>query len=122
MVTKFIPDIAHPIDVIHVKKGASKTTSMKKDRSIVDPAVRDVVSMPTSKEDLELILSNNYMPCFDNLDNITPEKSDMLCIAATAGGFSKRTLYSDDETILYFKEPVSLNGIWELEEQRNCCL
>ncbi|QLY79971.1 hypothetical protein [Clostridium intestinale] len=95
---------------------------MKKDRSIVDPAVRDVVSMPTSKEDLALILSNNYMPCFDNLDNITTEKSDMLCIAATAGGFSKRTLYSDDETILYFKEPVSLNGIWELEEQRNCCL
>lgn len=112
MVTKFIPDIAHPIDVIHGEKGASKTTSMKKDRSIVDPAVRDVVSMPTSKEDLALILSNNYMPCFDNLDNITAEKSDMLCMAATGGGFSKRTLYSDDdETILYFKEPVSLNGI-----------
>lgn len=86
MVTKFIPDIAHPIDVIHGEKGASKTTSMKKDRSIVDPAVRDVVSMPTSKEDLTLILSNNYMPCFDNLDNITAEKSDMLCMAATGGG------------------------------------
>lgn len=112
IVTKFIPDIAHPIDVIHGEKGASKTTSMKKDRSIVDPAVRDVVSMPTSKEDLALILSNNYMPCFDNLDNITAEKSDMLCMAATGGGFSKRTLYTDDdETILYFKEPVSLNGI-----------
>ncbi|WP_206155024.1 hypothetical protein [Clostridium muellerianum] len=112
MVTKFIPDIAHPIDVIHGEKGASKTTSMKKDRSIVDPAVRDVVSMPTSKEDLALILSNNYMPCFDNLDNITAEKSDMLCMAATGGGFSKRTLFTDDdETILYFKEPVSLNGI-----------
>lgn len=112
IVTKFIPDIAHPIDVIYGEKGASKTTSMKKDRSIVDPAVRDVVSMPTSKEDLALILSNNYMPCFDNLDNITAEKSDMLCMAATGGGFSKRTLYTDDdETILYFKKPVSLNGI-----------
>lgn len=112
IVTKFIPDIAHPIDVIYGEKGASKTTSMKKDRSIIDPSVRDVVSMPTSKEDLALILSNNYMPCFDNLDNITAEKSDMLCMAATGGGFSKRTLYSDDdETILYFKEPVSLNGI-----------
>lgn len=112
IVSKFIPDIAHPIDVIYGEKGASKTTSMKKDRSIVDPAVRDIVSMPTSKEDLALILSNNYMPCFDNLENITPEKSDMLCMAATGGGFSKRTLYTDDdETILFFKEPVSLNGI-----------
>lgn len=112
IVTKFIPDMAHPIDVIHGEKGASKTTSMKKDRSIVDPAMRDVVSMPTSKEDLALILSNNYMPCFDNIDNITPEKSDMLCMASTGGGFSKRKLYTDDEeTILYFKEPVSINGI-----------
>ncbi len=112
LVTKFIPDIPHPIDVIHGEKGSSKTTSMKKDRSIVDPAVRDVVSMPTSKEDLALILSNNYMPCFDNLYNITPEKSDMLCMAATGGGFSKRTLYTDeDETILHFKDPISLNGI-----------
>ncbi|SHJ36117.1 hypothetical protein SAMN02745691_01810 [Parasporobacterium paucivorans DSM 15970] len=112
MVTKFIPDISHPIDIIYGEKGASKTTSMKKDRSIVDPAVRDVVSMPSSKADLALILSSNYMPCFDNIDNITPEKSDLLCMAATGGGFSKRTLYTDDdETILYFKEPVMLNGI-----------
>lgn len=112
MVTKVISDIAHPIDVINGEKGASKTTSMKKDRSIVDPAARDVVAMPSSKEDLALILSNNYMPCFDNLDNITAEKSDLLCMAATGGAFSKRTLYTDDEeTILYFKVPVSLNGI-----------
>ena len=112
IVTKFIPDIAHPIDVIHGEKGASKTTSMKKDRSIVDPAMRDVLSMPASKEDLALILSNNYNSCFDNLDNITSEKSDMLCMASTGGSYSKRTLYSnDEETILYFKSIVSINGI-----------
>jgi len=112
IVTKFLAEIGHPIDVLHGEKGSSKTNTMKKDRNIVDPAVRDVVSMPKSKEDLALILSNNYFPCFDNLDNITSEKSDMLCMAATGGGFSKRKLYTDeDETILYFKVPVSLNGI-----------
>jgi hypothetical protein len=112
IVTRFIPNIAHPILVLHGEKGSSKTTSMRKDREIVDPAFRDVVSMPTSKADLALILSNNYMPSFDNLDNITAEKSDLLCMAATGGAFSKRTLYTDeDETILSFKKPLELNGI-----------
>lgn len=112
IVSKFIPDIGHPISVLFGEKGSSKTTSMKKDRSIIDPAQRDVISLPKSKEELALILSNNYFPCFDNLDNISPEKSDMLCMAATGGGFSKRKLYTDDEeVILYFKIPVSLNGI-----------
>lgn len=36
----------------------------------------------------------------------------MLCMAATGGAFTKRTLYSDsDETILRFKRCVALNGI-----------
>ena len=112
IVTKFIPEIAHPVDVIYGEKGASKTTSMRKDRSIVDPAPMDIVTLPSSKNDLALNLSQNYMPCYDNLDNITPEKSDILCMAATGGGISKRTLYTnEDETILYFKRPVILNGI-----------
>lgn len=112
IVTKFIPDMAHPVDVIHGEKGASKTTSMRKDRSIVDPAPMDIVTLPSSKSDLALNLSKNYNPCFDNLDNITPEKSDMLCMAATGGGISKRTLFTDEEeTFLFIKRPVSLNGI-----------
>jgi hypothetical protein len=36
----------------------------------------------------------------------------MLCMAATGGGISKRTLYTDeDETFLFIKRAVSLNGI-----------
>lgn len=112
IVTKFIPDIPHPIVVIYGEKGSSKTTSMRKDRNIVDPAIRDIVSMPTSNSDLGIVLNNNYMPCFDNIDNISAGKSDILCMAATGGGFSKRKLYTDDdETILFFKDCVVLNGI-----------
>ncbi len=112
IVTKFIPDIGHPIDVIYGEKGSSKTTSMRKDKKLVDPASAHTLALPTSREELALLLNNNYMPCFDNLDNITTEKSDMLCMAATGGAFIKRTLYSnDEETILSFKRPVSLNGI-----------
>jgi DNA-directed RNA polymerase subunit F len=112
IVTKFIPNIPHPIIVIYGEKGSSKTTSMRKDRSIVDPAIRDIVAMPTSNSDLGIILNNNYMPCFDNIDNISAGKSDILCMAATGGGFSKRKLFTDeDETILFLKDCVVLNGI-----------
>ncbi|WP_423243228.1 hypothetical protein [Clostridium autoethanogenum] len=112
IVTKFIPDIPHPIDVLYGEKGSSKTTSMRKDRDIVDPAIRDIIAMPTSNSDLGIILNNNYMPCFDNIDNISAGKSDILCMAVTGGGFSKRKLYTDEEeSILFFKDCVVLNGI-----------
>lgn len=111
LVTKFLK-IGNPIVVYHGEKGASKTTTMRMDRSIVDPAVRDVISMPKSTTDLSLVLHNNYLPCIDNIDNISAEKSDVLCTAATGGGFSRRKLFTDDEETIYeFKVPVILNGI-----------
>lgn len=109
--TKFLK-IGNPIVVYHGEKGASKTTTMRMDRSIVDPAVRDVISMPKSISDLSLVLHNNYLPCIDNIDSISAEKSDILCTAATGGGFSRRKLFTDDEETIYeFKVPVILNGI-----------
>lgn len=110
-VTKFL-NIGNPIVVYHGEKGASKTTTMRMDRSIVDPSARDVISMPKSATDLSLVLHNNYLPCFDNIDTISAEKSDILCTAATGGGFSRRKLYTDDEETIYeYKVPVILNGI-----------
>ncbi|MED1561531.1 hypothetical protein AJ85_17080 [Alkalihalobacillus alcalophilus ATCC 27647 = CGMCC 1.3604] len=112
LVSCFLPEIAHVILVLFGEKGAAKSTTMRMVKRIVDPAMQDLLSMPTSKSDLAIVLSNNYMPCFDNLDTLSAEKSDMLCMAATGGAFTKRTLYTDsDETILRFKRSVSLNGI-----------
>lgn len=112
LVTRLIPHIPHPIEVIHGEKGASKTTTMKMNRSIVDPACRDIISIPKAIQDVAITMFNNYMPCFDNIDTISSEKSDLFCLACTGGGYSKRILYSDsDEQILYFKSRITLNGI-----------
>jgi hypothetical protein len=112
LVSCFIPDIAHVILVLFGEKGAAKSTTMRMIKRLVDPAKQDLLTMPTSKADLAIVLSNNYMPCFDNLDSLSAEKSDMLCMAATGGAFTKRTLYTDsDETILRFKRCLALNGI-----------
>ncbi|QJX63798.1 hypothetical protein HLK66_20565 [Niallia circulans] len=112
VVSCLIPSIPHAVLVFSGEKGASKSTSMRLTRQVVDPAVQDLLTMPNSMQDLAISLSNNYMPSFDNLDGLSAEKSDLLCIASTGGGFSKRTLYeNDDETLLELKRCVGLTGI-----------
>ncbi|SDM42771.1 hypothetical protein [Sediminibacillus halophilus] len=112
IVTCLIPKIPHAVLVLNGEKGAAKSTSMRNIRQIIDPAVRDLLTMPNSIQDLAISLANNYMPCFDNLDNLSAAKSDLLCIASTGGGFSKRTLFTDDdETLLELQRCPALNGI-----------
>lgn len=112
IVTCLIPNIPHPVLVIAGEKGSSKSTTLRMLRCIIDPAAKELLTMPNSKQDLALTLSKSYMPCFDNLDNLSAEKSDLLCMASTGGGISKRMLYTDDEEVtLSFKRCVGMNGI-----------
>lgn len=52
------------------------------------------------------------MPAYDNLTSISQKISDLLCTAATGGGYSTRKFYTEDEeTILSFLRCIILNGI-----------
>jgi hypothetical protein len=108
----FVPGVPHAIPVFYGDKGAAKTTAQRVIRKLIDPAVRDTMTLPTDKNELVLMLMTNYAPCFDNLDGLSPWQSDMLCQAATGGGISKRELYTDmEEVILSFLRCPMLNGI-----------
>ena len=108
----FIPGIPHAIPVFYGDKGSAKTTAQRVIRKLIDPAIRDTMTLPTDKNELVLMLMTNYAPCFDNLDGLSPWQSDMLCQAATGGGISKRELYTDmEEVILSFLRCPMLNGI-----------
>jgi len=112
LVTCLIPNIPHVVLVFSGEKGASKSTSMRMTRQVVDPSVQELLTMPKSIQDLALSLANNYMPSFDNLDGITAAQSDLLCMTSTGGGFSKRTLFTDeDETLLELLRCVAMTGI-----------
>lgn len=112
VIASFVPEISHPVLVTAGEKGASKTTTMRMVRRIIDPAIRDLLVVPNSEYDLALVLANNYAPSFDNIESISPKQSNMLCMASTGGGVSVRTLYTnDEETFLEFKHCVGLNGI-----------
>ena len=112
LVASLIPNIARPIQVLHGEKGSSKTSTMKLVRDIIDPAIVPVVSIPKTIDDLAVYISKNYVPCFDNIDTISNQVSDLLCIAVTGGGHTKRKLYTDDEEqVMFFKKGIVLNGI-----------
>lgn len=112
LVTALVPAIPHVIPVFHGEKGAAKSTTMQIIRRLIDPANRDLFALPKDQNELALQLFGNYMPAYDNLSGMSQIQSDMLCGAATGGGISKRTLYSDDEdTILKFFCCPMLNGI-----------
>lgn len=112
LVSSLVPDIGHPILVVHGEKGSGKSFAMRQIKSIVDPAVQELLVFPQANKDLAVSLSNNYMPVFDNMDTLSAAKSDILCQAATGGAFTSRTLFSDaEETILSFKRSIGLNGI-----------
>lgn len=112
VVSCFVPGIPHPIAVCFGPQGSSKTTFSKMLRSIVDPSCSPVLSIPRSVNDLLQQLDHNWLPIYDNIDDITREISDILCRAVTGEGSMKRVLYSDDEDmILSFQRCPILNGI-----------
>lgn len=112
LLTKPLPHISHPLDVVHGVKGASKTTTLRKDKSIVDPDKCDIVGLPNTKDDLAILLAGSYFLCLDNISSISQEVSDLLCIACTGGVHKKRKLYKNyDEIVLEFQQPVSMSGI-----------
>ena len=112
LVASLIPNIARPIQELHGEKGSSKTSTMKLVRDIIDPAIVPVVSIPKTIDDLAVYISKNYVPCFDNIDTISNQVSDLLCIAVTGGGHTKRKLYTDDEEqVMFFQRFIVLNGI-----------
>lgn len=97
LVSLFIDNIQRPISVLHGEKGSSKTTTMKLIREIVDPSHVPITSISRNVDDLAITLSNQYLICFDNIDSISKDISDLLCTAVTGGGYSKRKLYTDSE-------------------------
>jgi len=115
IVSCLIPDVPHVVGVFSGEKGAAKSTTLRILRSLIDPAKQDLLTIPRTTEELALTLFKNYVPAFDNLEELGPRISNMLCTASTGGGISKRALYTNEEEIIFsFKRCILLNGIVEV--------
>jgi len=112
VVSSLIPDIPHVILVFHGPQGSGKTWSLRAARSIIDPSLLDVLTLPRRQNELVQNLDHHYCAYYDNVGRITPWISNILCRAVTGTGVSKRQLYTDDEDVIReFLRNVGLTDI-----------
>ncbi len=112
VITCFVPNISHPAFVFHGCKGSSKTTTMRFVQKLIDPSIENSSSLPRNEYDLGLQLSQSSFVAYDNLTQIQPWQSDMLCRAVTGGSVSKRENYTDTDRVrVNFQGCIALNGI-----------
>ncbi|MBE9604721.1 hypothetical protein IAI18_07575 [Acetobacteraceae bacterium H6797] len=106
------PEGPYPLLALDGEQGSGKTTTSKMLRRLVDPSIADARAMSRDERDLVVAARGSRVLAFDNLSSLSPEMADALCRIATGGGFSGRSLYSNDEEyVLEVCNPVLLNGI-----------
>jgi hypothetical protein len=112
LVAALIPDIPHPILVLHGPQGSGKSSCFRVLRKLIDPSATEVQSFPRDGNELIQMLSHHWCAFFDNVTSLPVRLSDALCRAVTGEGGSKRQLYTDDEDFIYsFRRVIALNGI-----------
>ena len=109
------PQGPYPLLILHGEQGSAKSTATRVLRALIDPNLAPLRSEPREPRDLMIAAKNGWVVAFDNISRLDPWLSDVLCRLSTGGGFSTRTLYTDDEeTIFQAKRPTIINGIEEL--------
>jgi len=112
LVTCFVPEIAHPVLLVHGPQGVAKTTLLCMLRRLIDPSSTKTLTFSRNTAELVQRLSHNWAAFFDNVTRIPEWISDALCRAVSGDGFSKRLLYSDDEDMVYhFRRCVGIDSI-----------
>jgi hypothetical protein len=106
------PSGPYPLLVVAGEQGSAKTVLSKLLRTLIDPNVAPVRTLPREERDVFIAANNGHVLAFDNLSALPPWLSDTLCRLASGGAFAVRQLYTDqDEVLLTAARPIILNGI-----------
>ena len=98
--------------MVHGEQGSAKSMLEELIKMLVDPDIVKTFSFPKDLAELIQQLSHNALVYYDNLSRIPGWISDLLCRATTGSGFSKRSLYTNDEDFVYsLMRAIGFNGI-----------
>ncbi len=112
IVSLLIPDVPHPINITFGEKGSSKSTFCRFVKRLIDPDKIELLTIPKDKSEFVQQLYHNYLAVYDNVKKLPYWFSDEACKAVTGVGNSKRSLYTNDEDIIYnYKRCLMINGI-----------
>ncbi len=118
LVAALRPGFPFVVLVLEGEAGSGKSSLARVLKYLIDPTKELIRAMPGQERDFAVYAHNSHLLALDNLDRITPGQSDMLCRAATGGGFASRTHYSmTDETVISIQRPVILTGIQGLVDR-----
>jgi hypothetical protein len=118
LVAALIPDIAHPVLVVHGEQGSAKSTLMRLLSLLLDPSRTPLRTEPRELQEWVQMAHHSWLITLDNVSHLPNWLSDAICRAVTGEGFSKRQLYTDsDDIILNFRRVLALTGI-EIVAQR----
>ena len=105
----------YPVLVLLGERGSAKSTAARILRSLVDPSTVPLRTPPRNPHDLYIDAVSSWVISLDNISRLPRWLSDTLCMLATGGGFSTRTLFTDREQELFeAMRPTILNGITDV--------
>jgi len=90
-----LADISRPILGFIGAPGSAKTTSARIIKMTLDPTAPLENDFENKKRELAVVFSHNACPLFDNMVEVRPDISAMLCKGCTGGAFSSRTLFTN---------------------------
>lgn len=98
--------------VLRGAQGTGKTFASKVIKGLIDPSVIDAQTLPNSARDLGIMLQSCHLALVDNVRDLSPQLSDLLCMASTGGVTVQRKLYTDEGLkALKLHGAILFNGI-----------